>query len=165
VQVMITYLCWKAWRKEEKNWTVKYNLCYWMSNTCIITDFYFTKYNTFPNLPIIKESQMQIEIYKHICADMHWFLPQVLYTVWCLSKLYTDKNVCKNNLCFQRKKVRKKIKKTAQIGTNVRARVFNARLLARNQFASRRFCDWPTSSSWYPNSTLHCMLHMQPSQW
>jgi hypothetical protein len=19
--------------------------------------------------------------------------------------------------------------------------------------------------SWYPNSTLHCMLHMQPSQW
>jgi hypothetical protein len=26
---------------------------------------------------------------------------------------------------------------------------------------------WPQEQilSWYPNSTLHCMLHMQPSQW
>jgi hypothetical protein len=35
------------------------------------------------------------------------------------------------------KKMRGK-KKTAQIGTNVRARVFNAGLLARSQFASGR---------------------------
>jgi hypothetical protein len=34
--------------------------------------------------------------------------------------------------CFERKK-------PAQIGTNVRARVFNAELLARSQFASGRF--------------------------
>jgi hypothetical protein len=64
---------------------------------------------------------------------------------------------------------------TAQIGSNVRVRGFNAGLLARSQFASRRSCDRPTRSrfslvpeqmlSWYPNSTLHCMLPMQPSQW
>jgi hypothetical protein len=33
--------------------------------------------------------------------------------------------------------------KIAQIGTNVRARVFNAGLLAKSQFASVMSCDWP----------------------
>jgi hypothetical protein len=37
-------------------------------------------------------------------------------------------------------------KATAQIGTNVRARVFNAGLLARSQFASGRSSDRPTRS-------------------
>jgi hypothetical protein len=37
-------------------------------------------------------------------------------------------------------------KATALTGTNVRARVFNARLLAISQFASRRSCDRPTWS-------------------
>jgi hypothetical protein len=37
-------------------------------------------------------------------------------------------------------------KTSARIWTNIRARVFNARLLARSQFASRRFCDRPTQS-------------------
>jgi hypothetical protein len=119
-------------------------------------------------------------VIKHICAYMHLFLPQVLYTIWCLSKLYTDtifvKTTCK---CFQRKKKKKgEEEKKAQIGTSVRALVFNAGLLARSQFASGRSCDRPTRSrfsvvflvpeqmlSWYLNSTLHCMLLMQPSQW
>jgi hypothetical protein len=35
----------------------------------------------------------------------------------------------------------KKKKKSAQVGINVRARVFNAGLLARSQFASGRSCD------------------------
>jgi hypothetical protein len=35
---------------------------------------------------------------------------------------------------------------TSQIGTNVRARVFNAGLLARSQSASGRSCDRPTRS-------------------
>jgi hypothetical protein len=39
-----------------------------------------------------------------------------------------------------------KEKETAQIGTNVRARVFNAGLLARSQFASRRSYDRSTRS-------------------
>jgi hypothetical protein len=39
-----------------------------------------------------------------------------------------------------------KKEKTAQIGTNVRARVLNAGLLARSKFASVRCSDWPTSS-------------------
>jgi hypothetical protein len=42
--------------------------------------------------------------------------------------------------------VKKKKRKTAQIGTNVRARIFNAGLLARSQFASGRSCDQPTRS-------------------
>jgi hypothetical protein len=51
------------------------------------------------------------------------------------------KTTCK---CFQRK--RKRRKKTAEIGTNVRARIFNAGLLARSQFASWRSCNRPTLS-------------------
>jgi hypothetical protein len=55
---------WKVWRKEEqKNWTVKHDLCYWMSNEPRITaHFFFTKYNELPNLLIIKESQLQIYV-------------------------------------------------------------------------------------------------------
>jgi hypothetical protein len=46
----------------------------------------------------------------------------------------------------KRKKKGEKQKKntTAHIGTNVRARGFNAGLLARSQFESGRSCDWPT---------------------
>jgi hypothetical protein len=40
----------------------------------------------------------------------------------------------------------KKKEKTAQIETDVRARVFNAGLLARSQFAYARSCDRPTRS-------------------
>jgi hypothetical protein len=40
----------------------------------------------------------------------------------------------------------KKRKKKAQIGTSVRACVFNAGLLARSQCASGRSCDWLTQS-------------------
>jgi hypothetical protein len=59
----------------------------------------------------------------------------VLYTVWCLSKLYTYTIFVKTTgECFQRKKRREK----AQRGTSVGARVFNAGLLARRQFASGR---------------------------
>jgi hypothetical protein len=66
---------------------------------------------------------------------MRLFLPQVLYTAWCLSKSYSHKNICgKSNFCKNKEKIGKR--KTAQIGTNVRARVFNAGLLARSQFAS-----------------------------
>jgi hypothetical protein len=40
----------------------------------------------------------------------------------------------------------KKKKKTAQLGANDRARVFNAGQLARSQFTSGRTCDLPTQS-------------------
>jgi hypothetical protein len=51
--------------------------------------------------------------------------------------------IVKNNLL---KKKRKEKTTTAQIVTNVRAHGFNARLLARSQFASGRFCDQPSRS-------------------
>jgi hypothetical protein len=73
-----------------------------------------------------------------ICSYMRSFLPQALHTVWCLSKLYAHKNTC--NKLVEKKET------TAQIGTNVRARVLNAGLLARSQFASGRSCDRPTRS-------------------
>jgi hypothetical protein len=83
------------------------------------------------------------------------------------------KNVKKNE--EEKNKIKPKKDPTEQIGTNVRARGFNAGLLARSQFASGRSCYRPTRSrfsavflgptaSWNPNSTLHCMLHMYPSQ-
>jgi hypothetical protein len=40
-------------------------------------------------------------------------------------------------------------KTAAQIGTNVKARVFNAGLLARSQFAFGRPCDGPTRSRFF----------------
>jgi hypothetical protein len=110
---------------------------------------------------------------------MHLFLPHVLYTVWCLSKSYAHNNNCKQNLLKERKEEEKeKMKKkreqkkntTAHSRTNVRARGFNGGLLARSQFASGRSWDRRTRSrfsyvpeqmlSWYPKSTLHCMLPM-----
>jgi hypothetical protein len=54
-----------------------------------------------------------------ICSYMRSFLPQVVYTVWCLSKLYAHKNICKKQLWEKKKKT------TPQVGTNVRTRVFN----------------------------------------
>jgi hypothetical protein len=53
--------------------------------------------------------------------------------------------IVKNNLLKkERKKIQQKKNTTAQIGTNVRARGFNAGLLARSQFASGWSCDRPT---------------------
>jgi hypothetical protein len=73
---------------------------------------------------------------------MHSFPLQVLNTFWCLSKLYTDKLFVKTTYkWFERKEKEKNI---AQIGTNVRAPIFNAKLLARSQFASGWSCDRPT---------------------
>jgi hypothetical protein len=75
----------------------------------------------------------------HISACVYALFSQVLYTVCCSSKLYAHKNVCKPKLenVFD-------IKAAALIGTNVRARGFNAGLLARSQFASGKSCDRPT---------------------
>jgi hypothetical protein len=139
----------------------------------ITTDFFFTNYNELPNLPIIKESQIQIyvSIFLHICIDYfrRCYTQFGAYPNYIQIKMFV-KTIHK---CFQRKR-KERIKKTAQIGTIVRARVFNAGLLARSQFASRRSCNRPTRSRfslvpeqmliWYPNSIVHCMLHMQPSQ-
>jgi hypothetical protein len=64
-------------------------------------------------------------------------------------------------------------KATAQIRTNVRARVFNAGLLARGQFASGKSCNRPNRLSFsaiflgpsanaelVPKFHLRCILHM-----
>jgi hypothetical protein len=52
----------------------------------------------------------------------------------------------KNNLLKKKEKREKRKKNTTQIGINVRARGFNAGLLARSRFASGRSCDRPTRS-------------------
>jgi hypothetical protein len=77
---------------------------------------------------------------------MRLFLLQVLYNVWCLSKSYEHNNNCKKKTCQKNKKKKQKKNRTAQIRTKVRARGFNARLLARSHFASGRSCDRPTRS-------------------
>jgi hypothetical protein len=114
---------------------VKHDLCYWMSNKHRITDD--SKFNDNQGITVTDICIIVI-IFLPI---KHSFLLQVLYMVWCLSKLYADtifvKTTCK---CFQRKE------KKTQIGTSVRARVFNAGLLTRSQFASGRSCDRPIRS-------------------
>jgi hypothetical protein len=77
----------------------------------------------------------------------------------------------------RKKKVKKRENETAQIETSVRARVSNAGLLDRSQLhpegpeTGQLDQGFPWFSlvpeqmlSWYPNSTLRCMLLMQPSQ-
>jgi hypothetical protein len=56
--------------------------------------------------------------------------------------MHIRRKICKNkyvNFFFPNKA-------TAQIGTNVRVRVFNVGLLAGSQFVFGRSCDWPTLS-------------------
>jgi hypothetical protein len=154
---------------------VKHNLCYWISKS-LVKHTIFPHYNRFPKFTDnqrITDIYIYIYIYiyicMHICSYMLSFLQHVLYTVWRLSKSYVHNNNCKKNLLKKERKRKEKHNSTD------RARGFNAGLLARSQFASRRSCDRPTRSrfplvpeqmlSWYPNSTLHCMLPMQPSQW
>jgi hypothetical protein len=43
----------------------------------------------------------------YICAHMYSFLLQVLYMVWCLSKLDTYENVVKTTYVFRGKKEKK----------------------------------------------------------
>jgi hypothetical protein len=89
--------------------------------------------------------------------------------------------IVKPNNLLRGKKRRKKQKRKIQqqrVGTNVRVRGFNAGLLARSQLHSKGpatgqldqgflwFSLVPEQMlSRYPNSTLHYMLPMQPSQW
>jgi hypothetical protein len=57
-QVISTYL---PWKEEQRNLTVKHNLCYWMSNEPRIKTIFFTKYNELPKLPVIKETVTDIQ--------------------------------------------------------------------------------------------------------
>jgi hypothetical protein len=106
----------------------------------------------------------------HICSYKRSFLSQALYKVWCLSKLYVQEIFVENNLWAK--------KATAQIGPNVKARVFHAWLLARSQFALGRSRDRPIRSRFsvvflgpranaelVPKFHVTLMLHMRPFQW
>jgi hypothetical protein len=42
---------------------------------------------------------------------MRSFLPQVFYTVLCLSKTYTHKNICKKTACGKKRKQKEKNEK------------------------------------------------------
>jgi hypothetical protein len=90
-------------------------------------------------------------------------------------QIIAHKNNCKKQLVEKKNEKRKRKKTTAQIRTNVRACGFNARLLARSQFASGRSCDLPTRSSFSvvflglgANAQFvpkFPMLPMQPYSW
>jgi hypothetical protein len=75
---------------------------------------------------------------------MHLFLLHVLYAVLCLSNSCAVTIIAKKKTCSKGEKM----KNTAQhrLETNVRARGFNAGLLATSQFASGRSCDLPNRS-------------------
>jgi hypothetical protein len=77
---------------------------------------------------------------------MHSFLPQVLYIVWCLFKLYRDNIFIKATCKFFQRNKGKKEEKAAQIVTSARARAINAGLLAISQYASGSSCDRPIRS-------------------
>jgi hypothetical protein len=69
---------------------------------------------------------------------MRLFLPYVFYTVG-VSPIHVHMQIIVKKLLGKRKKKKRTTEKkdtTAQIGTNVRVRGFNAGLLACSQFAS-----------------------------
>jgi hypothetical protein len=76
---------------------------------------------------------------------MRSFLLQLLYTDGAYPNCTHIKIIVRNNF-WENKKRKRKEKKAAQIGTNLRARIYNAGLLARSQFASGSSCDRPTQS-------------------
>jgi hypothetical protein len=81
-----------------------------------------------------------VSIYVHICINFFhrcyiWFgaYPNYIHIQMFVKATYVFKE-------------KEKRKEKHQIGTNVRARVFNAGLLPRSQFASGLSCNWPTQS-------------------
>jgi hypothetical protein len=79
-----------------------------------------------------------------VLSEESWrlVLPRnILYIVWCFSKIYAHKNICKSKF-----EVSFSNKATVQIRTNVTARIFNDGRLARNHFSSRKSCDKPVGS-------------------
>jgi hypothetical protein len=126
-----TYLCLMVRRKdEEKNWTVKHNLCYWISNEPRITTEFYKLQCTLKFFDNQSITDTYLWIYALILSV------GIIHGLALIQSMYTKvfKTTCK---CF---------KNTALVGTNVRSRVFNAGLLARSQFASRKSCDRPTRS-------------------
>jgi hypothetical protein len=127
------------WKEEQTNWTVKYNLCCRMSNKPrITTDFYKLQW-----IPKFTDNEritgtdicIFVSIFVHICVNFF----RRCYTRFGAYPNYIHMKMFVKTTC-------KSLEKTAQIGTNVRARVFNVRLLVRSQFASGRSCDRPTRS-------------------
>jgi hypothetical protein len=90
-----SYLCLKIWLKDQTNWTVKHNLCYWMSNKPHITsDISKLQYTLkFTDNQRITDADICIFVctFLHICllSFRRW---------WCISKLYSPKSICKNSL-------------------------------------------------------------------
>jgi hypothetical protein len=130
----------------------------------------YASYRCSNNLKYTYKFMYSMHILVHV--GMHCF-SQVLHTVCCSSKLYAHTNVCKPKLIniFDNKAA-------AQIGTNARARGLmpdcwlEVSLHPEGPATGQLDQDFPLFSlvpeqmlSWYPNSTLHCMLPMQPSQW
>jgi hypothetical protein len=100
----------------------------------------FSNYNRLLNLPIFKESQ--ICIFVHTCV----YSSHMCYTRFGTFLNHTHIKIIAKKVWNKEKE---KKKATAQIGTNVRARVFNAGLSARSQFAFGRSCDRPSRSRFF----------------
>jgi hypothetical protein len=108
-----------------------------MSNKSrIISDF-----SKLQQTPKFTDNQRITDIYIYILV--HSF--RKFYTWFCAHPNHTHiKTFVKKKATWGKTRKRKKKKATAQIGSNVRVRIFNAGLLARSQFASGRSCDRPT---------------------
>jgi hypothetical protein len=81
--------------------------------------------------------QIHLNLYAHLFIYAFFPSASVMHGL-VLIQIIRTLIIGKNNL--------RKKKATTQIGTNVRARGFNAELLAKSQFASGRSCDLQTRS-------------------
>jgi hypothetical protein len=124
---------------------VKHNLCYWIGNKPHKTSD-FSKLQQTPKFnDNLRITDTDIFIFVHKCV----YSFHMCYTRFdAYSNHMHITMIVKNNL-LKNKENRNKIKQkntAAQIETSVRARGFNAGLLARSHFQSGRSCDRPTRS-------------------
>jgi hypothetical protein len=166
------YLRRKVQRKEEqKNWTVKQNLCYWMSNEPPITTDFLHKIQWTPKSTDdqrITDADICIFLstFVHICVPSAGVIQCLVLIQIIYIHIYTHKLFVKTTYkWFQRKKA-------AQVGLGLPYLMPDCRLEVifhsegpeTGQLdQSLPWFSFVPEQSWYPNSTLHCMF--QPSQW
>jgi hypothetical protein len=75
---------------------VRRGLCYWTSNKPLIASEFSRLQWTLKFADDRGVTDPDVCMFVYMCARS--FLPRVLYTVWCLSKLHAHGSVCEHNL-------------------------------------------------------------------